>query len=64
MKNAQLTAHPFAQLTSTATEQVGGGILESEMKYITFGLYEDGTGPIYTTQAIGEEGGHDFTEMQ
>lgn len=63
MTNTQLTTHPFGKLTSAATEQVSGGIAATEVKYITFGLYEDGTGPIYTTQAIGEEGGHDFTDL-
>ncbi len=63
MTNTKLAAHPFAQLTTTVAEQVSGGIYPTSSKFITFGIGEDGTGPIYTTLAIGEEGGHDFTDL-
>lgn len=63
MTNTKLAAHPFAQLATAVTEQVSGGFYPTNSKFITFGIGEDGTGPIYTTLAVGEEGGHDFTEQ-
>lgn len=63
--NTKLATHPFAQIESSYIEQVSGGGVP--FKFITFGINEDGDGPIYTTMATGEEGGHDlpppFTDM-
>ena len=71
MKNKH-TAHPFAQLALADVEQVNGGSLSGDFKLVTMkvpedgiddgkvfttALGEDGNGPIYTTQAMGEEGG-------
>lgn len=70
--NTKHTAHPFAQLASADVEQVNGGSLPGDFKLVTMkvpedgvgdgkvfttALGEDGNGPIYTTQATGEEGG-------
>jgi hypothetical protein len=70
--NNKFTAHPFAQLASTEVELVSGGSLKGDIRLVTMkaqedgagdgsvfttALGEDGNGPIYTTQAVGEEGG-------
>ena len=70
--NTKSTAHPFAQLALTEVEHVSGGSLKGDIKLVTMkaqedgagdgsvfttALGEDGTGPIYTTHAVGEEGG-------
>ena len=60
MTNTKLSTHPFAQITTTDIEQVGGG---SPTPYITWGIGEDGNGPIYTTMATGEEGGYDMPSL-
>lgn len=72
MINTKPTAHPFALLASADVEQVNGGSLKGDFKLVTMkvpedgiddgkvfttALGEDGNGPIYTTQAVGEEGG-------
>lgn len=70
--NTKFDTHPFAQLTAMDAEHVNGGSLRDTFKPITMRipedginpgpivtkpLEEDGNGPIYTTLALGEEGG-------
>jgi hypothetical protein len=58
--NTKLPAHPFAQIATTDIEQVSGGVPAGNFKFVTFGYDEDGEGPIFTTLALGEEGGHEL----
>jgi hypothetical protein len=69
MMNTKLPVHPFAQITTTDIEQVNGGLSSGDFKFVTMKQPEDGvgsvsklsdetgTGPIFTTLAVGEEGG-------
>jgi len=71
MTNTKLSTHPFAQIATADIEQVSGGIPvpRPDLKLVTMAIpedgvsyvfQEDGNGPIVTTLAIGEEGGHDL----
>ncbi len=69
MMNTKLPVHPFAQITTADIEQVSGGLTSGDFKLVTMKQPEDGvgtvtklidetgTGPIFTTLAVGEEGG-------
>lgn len=52
----------FKQVTMKYPEDGISNLLE-ESGDLTKIAGEDGTGPIFTTQAIGEEGGHDLPEL-
>lgn len=71
MTNTKLSTHPFAQIATADIAQVSGGnlIRVPDFKVVTmrhpedgisYVFDEDGDGPIVTTMAIGEEGGHDL----
>ena len=61
MMNTKLPVHPFAQITTTDIEQVNGGLTmkqpEDGVGSVSKLSDETGTGPIFTTLAVGEEGG-------
>ena len=71
MTNTKLSTHPFAQIATADIEQVSGGVpvRRPDLKPVTMAIpedgisyvfQEDGDGPIYTTMALGEEGGQDL----
>jgi hypothetical protein len=54
----QVNNHPFRIITEAEITEVTGGIVAGDGGcVITYKVGEDG-GPIYSTQAIGEEGGN------
>lgn len=73
MKQNNTQSHPFAQVSFDQAEQVSGGLklvdgiklpeskitsIAAEGGVFTTALGEDGKGPVYTTLAVGEEGGN------
>jgi hypothetical protein len=68
MTNTKLSTHPFAQIATADIAQVSGGVpvRRPDLKLVTMAIPEDGVSYVFdedghvTTQAIGEEGGHDL----